>query len=119
MSKLLPSLTIAACIVVPGLAVAQTSHKDSHSGMHHGAGETKQGAAAVATDGTIRKIDKAAGKVTIKHGPIANLNMPPMTMAFKVKDAALLDKVKVGDQVAFVAESLGGALTVTELKLAN
>lgn len=119
MRKLSSALAVVACILVPGLTFAQASHKDSHKGMHHGAGEMKPGAATATSDGTIRKIDKAAGKVTIKHGPIANLNMPPMTMVFKVKDAALLDTVKVGDQVAFVAESLDGAMTVTELKLTN
>lgn len=115
MSKILRPLAIAACLLGTGAAVAQTSH----AGMNHGAGEMKPGAAATMADGTIRKIDKAAGKVTIKHGPIANLNMPPMSMVFKVKDVAMLDKVKVGDQVAFTAENIDGALTVTTLKPAK
>lgn len=114
MRTLLRSLAVATCILGAGAVVAQTPHK----AMPHGAGEMKHGTTAM-TDGTIRKIDRPAGKVTIKHGHIANLNMPPMSMVFKVKDAALLDKVKVGDQVAFAAESIDGILTVTELKPAK
>lgn len=66
-------------------------------------------------EGEIKKVDKGAGKMTIKHGPLANLNMPPMTMVFRVKDAAMLDQVKSGDKVKFIAEKINGALTVTTL----
>lgn len=67
-------------------------------------------------DGEIKKIDKDAGKMTIKHGPLANLNMPGMTMVFRVKDTAMLDQVKTGDKVRFNVEKLNGALTVTALE---
>lgn len=60
------------------------------------------------TDGEVRKIDKETKKITIKHGEIKNLDMPGMTMVFQVKDVALLDPVKVGDKVKFVAEKAGG-----------
>ncbi len=65
--------------------------------------------------GEIRKIDKDAKKITIKHGEIKNLDMPPMTMVFEVKDTALLDKVKAGDKVQFRAVKEGGAYVVTEI----
>ena len=65
------------------------------------------------TDGEVRKIDKGQGKITQKHGEIKNLDMPPMTMVFKVKDAALLDRVQQGDRVGFTAEKIGGEYTVT------
>jgi len=68
------------------------------------------------TDGEVRKVDKAAGKLTLKHGEIKNLEMPPMTMIFVVKDKALLDRVKAGDKVRFKAAREGGALVVTELQ---
>lgn len=71
------------------------------------------------TEGEIRKIDKDSGKVTIKHGEIKNLDMPPMTMVFRMKDAAMLDKVKVGDKISFSAEKLNGNFTVTELEAAK
>jgi Cu/Ag efflux protein CusF len=71
------------------------------------------------TDGEIRKVDKDAKKITIKHGPMPKLDMPPMTMVFQVKDAAVLDKLKPGDKVKFEAEKLGGAYTVTNIELAR
>ncbi|RQZ34744.1 RND transporter [Burkholderia sp. Bp9090] len=66
--------------------------------------------------GEIRKVDAAAGKLTIKHGPLENLGMDAMTMVFKVKDPAMLSQVKVGDKVDFVAADVGGALTVVDLR---
>lgn len=71
------------------------------------------------SDGEIRKVDKEARKITIQHGPIQNLGMPPMTMVFQVKDAALLDQVKAGDKVKFTAEKVGGAYTVTTIEKAK
>lgn len=68
------------------------------------------------TDGEIRKIDKDNKKITIKHGEIKNLDMPGMTMVFQVKDPAMLDKVKVGDKVKFIAEKSGGAIVVTDIR---
>lgn len=79
------------------------------------------GAWAQATElssGEVRKVDKAASKITIKHGEIKNLEMPPMTMVFQVRDPALLDKAKVGDKVRFAAEQKEGALVVTALEAA-
>lgn len=67
-------------------------------------------------DGEIKKVDKEAGKITIKHGPLANLSMPAMTMVFRVKDPAMLDQVKSGDKVKFLAEKVNGALTITTLQ---
>lgn len=72
-------------------------------------------AAADLTDGEIRKVDKVSNKITIKHGEIKNLDMPPMTMVFQVRDATLLDKVKTGDVVRFQAETQAGAYIVTHI----
>ena len=69
------------------------------------------------TDGEVRKVDKDAKKITIKHGEIKNLEMPGMTMVFQVKDPALLDKVKAGDKVKFTAEQMGGAIVVTDIQV--
>lgn len=71
------------------------------------------------SDGEVRKVDKDAKKITIKHGPLANLDMPPMTMVFQVKDPAMLEQVKVGDKIKFDAEKVGGAFTVTKIEPAN
>ncbi len=72
-------------------------------------------AASAMSDGMVRKIDAPNGKITLKHGPIANLDMPGMTMVFRVQSPALLDNLKPGDAVRFHAESINGALTVTAI----
>ena len=68
------------------------------------------------TDGEIRKIDKDNKKITIKHGEIKNLDMPGMTMVFRVKDTTMLDKLKTGDKVRFTAEKSDGSLVVTDIQ---
>jgi Cu(I)/Ag(I) efflux system protein CusF len=78
-----------------------------------------QDGAAGMVDGEIRKVDKDAKKLTIKHGPMPSLDMPAMTMVFQVKDPAMLDKVKAGDKVKFQAEKLSGAFTVTGIEPAK
>ena len=70
------------------------------------------------TDGEVRKIDMEAGKVTLKHGDIKNLDMPGMTMVFVVKDKAMLDKLKTGDKVTFRVINDAGKFTVTDIQLA-
>lgn len=77
---------------------------------------------AVATDITeaeVRKVDLAARKITLKHGEIKNLEMPPMTMVFQVPDPALLGGIKVGDKVRFTADKINGAYTVLTLQPAK
>lgn len=68
------------------------------------------------TDGEIRKVDKSAGKLTIRHGEIKNLEMPAMTMVFQVRDKAMLDQVKQGDKVRFSVIEEKGKMVVTELE---
>ena len=70
------------------------------------------------SSGEIRKVDKAASKITIKHGEIKNLDMPPMTMVFQVRDPALLEKAKSGDKVRFSAELKDGAYILTAVEAA-
>ena len=76
------------------------------------------GAQAQATDAEVKKIDKAQGKITLKHGEIKNLDMPPMTMVFRVKDAKVLDTVAAGDKVKVTIEKLDGQYTVTSMSKA-
>ena len=66
--------------------------------------------------GEVRKVDKDARKITLRHGEIKQLDMPAMSMVFQVKDPAMLDKVKAGDKVKFKAENAGGAMTLTEIE---
>ncbi|HJV01581.1 MAG TPA: copper-binding protein [Burkholderiaceae bacterium] len=70
---------------------------------------------AAMSEGEIRKVDKEAGKLTIKHGELKNLGMAAMTMVFKAQDPAMLDQVKQGDKVRFVANMVNGVLTVTTI----
>ncbi|WP_332747522.1 copper-binding protein [Hydrogenophaga sp.] len=64
----------------------------------------------------VRRVDTAAGKISLKHGEIKNLDMPPMTMVFQVNDPALLGKVKAGDKVRFTAMQINGAYTVMSIE---
>jgi Cu(I)/Ag(I) efflux system protein CusF len=67
------------------------------------------------TEGEVRKVDKENRRITLKHGAIKNIDMPPMTMAFQA-EASMLDKVKVGDKVRFTATDSGGRLTLTDIQ---
>lgn len=99
MSKLLRSLLVAAAAATVLISVP----------VH------AQAPAADLTEAEVRKVDKENKKVTLKHGQIRNLDMPPMTMVFNVNDAALLDKVKAGDKIQFRAANEAGKFTVTEI----
>lgn len=70
-------------------------------------------------DGLVKKVDKSAGKLTLAHGPLPKLGMPAMTMVFRVKDAAWLDQMKVGDKIRFMADKVNGAYTVVHFEAAN
>lgn len=94
-----------AAILLATLLAATAAFSDE---KHH------QGA-SVLTAGEVRKVDRDAKKLTIKHGPIQNLDMPAMTMVYRVEDPAMLDQVKAGDEVRFQAEKIGQALTVTRI----
>jgi Cu(I)/Ag(I) efflux system protein CusF len=70
--------------------------------------------------GEVRKIDASAGKITLRHGPIKKFDMDDgMTMVFRVKDPAMLGKVKVGDKVNFEADKINGRFTVTKIEKAK
>lgn len=108
---------IVFAVSILGAALAfQASAEDSHK--QHGMNETVQAPAisAALTDGEVRKVDKAAGKVTIKHGAMPKFDMPPMTMAYRVKDKSMLDKVKPGDKIKFDVDGAGNEFTVLRLE---
>jgi Cu(I)/Ag(I) efflux system periplasmic protein CusF len=73
-------------------------------------------AASHLSDAEVRKIDKENGKLTLKHGEIKDLDMPPMTMVFGVRDKAMLDKLQPGDKIRFKAVKEDGKFTVTEIE---
>ena len=103
---------LGAMAVLALPAQAQTA---SHH-LHAAPSTMPRAAQADMTEGEVRKIDRANRKITFRHGAIKNLDMPPMTMAFQAADPSLLDKVKVGDKVRFVATNPGGKLTVNEIE---
>ena len=85
----------------------------------HAAGDEKHHtpSAAAMNDGEVRRVDRDARKLTIRHGPIPSLEMDqPMTMVFGVSDPAMLERVKPGDKIRFQAEKIGGAYTVTKIE---
>lgn len=118
----LSAITLSTWLAFAGLpaaAFASGDHAGSHSAEGHGGASTSTVSteAASMTDGEIKKVDKELGKVTIKHSELKNLEMPAMTMVFQVKDKSMLDQVKPGDQVTFVAEKVNGKFTVTQLEV--
>ncbi len=108
LKTLTPTLILALAATLSTATTAQTASQPSRADND----------AIAMTDGEIRKVDKDAKKLTIKHGAIKNLDMPGMTMVFQVKDPAFLDKVKAGDKVKFKADMIGGSVVVTEMQLA-
>lgn len=98
------ALGFATLVPLAGVAYAMPNMQMPHS------------EAAVLTEGEVRKLDVANGKITIKHGPIAHMDMPGMTMAFTVGDKALLGKVKVGDKIRFSVRHEGGKMLVTDIR---
>jgi Cu(I)/Ag(I) efflux system periplasmic protein CusF len=74
--------------------------------------------APAATPGEVTKVDKAGGRLTLKHAEIKHLDMPPMTMVFRVKDPKMLDGIAAGNRILFVAERINGQYTVTSISKA-
>ena len=108
---------VAALAALAATTATAQTHHHGHSPAAPAA--LSQASAIPMADGEVRKVDKDAGKITLKHGPIKSLDMPPMTMVFQVKDRALLDKVKTGDKVRFAAEEKAGAYIVTAIEAAK
>ncbi|MBI5936688.1 MAG: copper-binding protein [Betaproteobacteria bacterium] len=110
---------ITLAIMALGLSSPLALAASDHAG--HGAGGSHMMAQAdvALSEGTIKKVDKAAGKVTIAHGPLGNLGMPSMTMVFRVKNAAWLEQMKVGDKIRFLADRVDGAFTVVRYEPAD
>jgi Cu/Ag efflux protein CusF len=99
-SKFLPALCVVALLVVapPPDAIAQ----------------------AAMIEGVVTKVDPAAGKITLRHGPVKKFDMDmPMTMVFRVPDAAMLKGLKAGDKVKFDADKVNGQYTVTVIEKAK
>lgn len=110
-------------VVSAGLALAAanaSAQMDMHDHAQHNApAAASQDDANALAAGEIKKVDKDTGKLTVQHGPLTNLNMPGMTMAFKAQNPAMLDQVKAGDKVRLRVERINGTYTITKLEAAN
>jgi Cu(I)/Ag(I) efflux system periplasmic protein CusF len=109
----LPILFTIAGFASAAAGAQQASQPAGHAAHHPVAAAT---AAAAPSEGEVRKVDLAQGKLTLRHGPLANLDMPAMTMVFSAADKQLLRGLKTGDKVRFHAESRDGALVLTVLE---
>jgi Cu(I)/Ag(I) efflux system periplasmic protein CusF len=95
---------------------AQSAQLDDHA-SHHLEATSASSTDVAKTEGEVRKIDKEARKLTLRHGPIPNLEMPEMTMVFRLADPKLLDGLEPNQKVRFTAERLEGQLTVTSIEV--
>lgn len=116
--KLSTSVAVAALLTV-AVARAQMSGSMQMPTSANAQASSPATSATGLTEGEVRKMDKAGGHVTLRHGTIENLGMPAMTMMFKVTDAKMLDAVKEGDKVRFRAERVGGSVQVTRIETAK
>lgn len=108
----IPCLTV--CLIFGG---ASAYAAETHSGHDHG--QAKQAPPTVKermVEGEVKAVDKSSGKVTLTHGPLVNLGMPGMTMAFPVHRAAWLEQMKIGDHIRFVAEYVDGVITLVHFE---
>ncbi|WP_382160746.1 copper-binding protein [Hydrogenophaga sp. ANAO-22] len=107
-------LLAAAALSLSLPSMAQMTMDHSKMGMD----QARTGTAATPslTDGEVRKIDKENGKITIKHGEIKHMDMPPMTMVFNAKDKAMLDKIQVGQKIQFIVIQDAGKMVVTDIQ---
>jgi Cu/Ag efflux protein CusF len=121
--KSISTLALATALALPLSvtlpAAAETKPATTTAPMSGMSGMAGMTPSADMNEGEIRKISKDTGKVTIKHGPIKSMDMPPMTMVFTAKDPAMLDKVAVGDKVRFVVMDQGGQMVVTDIQPAK
>ncbi len=106
------SLLLPALLALAGPALAQ----NHGHGSHGPAEQVAQAPAPTSTRAVVRKVDKSARKITLRHERIENLDMDGMTMVFQVQDPALLDQVQAGDSVRFTADQIRGAYTVLSIE---
>jgi Cu/Ag efflux protein CusF len=115
LSSLFGTLAVSTGLALAAANASAQTEAHDHS-EHVAMAGASQTAPNALSEGEIKKVDKDSGKLTIKHGPLNNLGMPGMTMAFKVQDPAMLDQAKAGDQVRFQVERVNGTFTVTKLE---
>jgi Cu(I)/Ag(I) efflux system protein CusF len=109
----------ALLVSFAAFGISTVAHAQPSGGAAPAASGAPAAAAAELAEGEVRKVDKDGKKLTLKHGPLKNLEMPAMTMVFQVKEDTLLDRVQAGDKVRFQAEKIDGKFTVIRLEAAR
>lgn len=114
------ALAWTLALATPLVAQAQADHSAPHAPAAAAPNTASDASAAQATlpwaEAEVRRVDLQTGKIGLRHGPIANLDMPPMSMVFQVADPALLQGLRPGDRVRFTADQLNGQYTVLQLE---
>jgi Cu(I)/Ag(I) efflux system periplasmic protein CusF len=112
------SLIVPAVFVVSTAPLSGAALADDMSGMKMSDGAMSHVPASgntAMTDAVVKHVDAATGMVTLNHGALTNVGMPAMTMAFKAKDAAMLNSVKKGDKVKVQVENVEGTMTIVKM----
>ena len=99
---------LLALITTALVQSALANHVPNHS--------TASSPASSMSEGEVRRVDKEAKKLTIRHGPLTHLDMPAMTMVFQVQDAAVLEQLKPGDKIRFIAEKVDGSYVASNVE---
>jgi Cu/Ag efflux protein CusF len=108
-------IAIAALLLASATGAQQAGPSDDHESHHPAVAASLR----PQSEGEVRKVDLEHGKVTLRHGPIVNLDMPSMTMVFTAATPKLLDGLKQGDKVRFTADKKEGAYIVTAIEAAR
>lgn len=125
MTPFTPSLAALLLSAALGPALAQSP---SAHGSHHHASEPaaatppaaaphgEAAATGALSEGEIIRWDPGTLKLTLRHGEIKPLGMPPMTMVFRVPDASMVGSLQPGDKVLFGVKRVNGVFQVTRLQ---
>jgi len=111
--KLVRSLALVSGVLSAAL------HAQPSTPSPQAANAPSAAATGLLSEGEVRKVDAGQGKITLRHGPLTNLGMPPMTMVFTVTNPGLLQGLKAGDRVRFTADRIDGTFVVTALQPAG
>lgn len=89
---------------------------DMNNGITVGSIKSAASGDTALADGVVQKVDRQSGMITIQHGELKNVGMPPMTMAYKAKDAEMANRTKEGEKVKFRLENINDVFTITKLE---
>lgn len=113
--------TLMATLLAGASSLALAQHSGHSPAVSPSAAPSAAPAAAAPgalpwAEAEVRRVDAGAGAVTLRHGDIRNLDMPPMTMVFKARNPAILNGIKAGDKVRFTADQINGTYTVLSIE---